>query len=259
MFQGSSFRERLEAVIWASDDEVDGDVQPAANDNNDSDVPLVANDCNDEFDTDGLMNGSCMPEVIEEKAPVEGMCLRDLALRAYSLSWKEHNKVTKGEGEVEERVKGKPRCRRPRCSMSCDFREGEDHDALCYRRCVFEKRHRGECSCNFHHWPAQRSSNKKENEDHEGKPEERGQDNRMELADRPNRRRPRCPSRCAQVDSWGEFVCDRKCALELGHWGECSCNFHHWPAQSINNEKKAQLRQHWSSITMLIRGWSREL
>ncbi len=101
MFQGSSFRERLEAVIWASDDEVDGDVQPAANDNNDSDVPLVANDCNDEFDTDGLMNGSCMPEVIEEKAPVEGICLRDLALRAYSLSWKEHNKVTKGEGEVD--------------------------------------------------------------------------------------------------------------------------------------------------------------
>jgi hypothetical protein len=83
MFQGSSFRERLEAVIWAGDDEVDGDVQPAANDNNDSDVPLVANDCNDEFDTDGLMNGSCMPEVIEEKAPVEGICLQDLALRAY--------------------------------------------------------------------------------------------------------------------------------------------------------------------------------
>ena len=25
--------------------------------------------------------------------------------------------------------------------------------------------------------------------------------------------------------------------FELGHWGECSCRFHHWPAQSRDSKK----------------------
>lgn len=89
MTNGKTFRDRLEDALWASDDEVDGDNQLLAksvkSSEASSDTDLSSKMEFAEFAMDGLMNGSSMPEVIDENNTKKTRLL-DLVLQAHSES-----------------------------------------------------------------------------------------------------------------------------------------------------------------------------